>query len=231
MFLDNKYTKWYNNIINRRRNQLPDVKFTETHHIIPTCCGGNNSKSNLVILTMREHFIAHLLLVKMVSAIELKCKLSYALMCMSSKKNPANKPRYKPSSRIYELMRKVVRQAHIHEHSGENNPFYGKTHSEETKRKMREKRSYQPPPNLGKPHSEGTKNKLREANRKQFEDPAQVEMRQIKSKALWANPEYREKNSGRVWYHDPILLTNKLFKPDQIPVGWVKGKFKKEVVQ
>jgi hypothetical protein len=39
--------------------------YLESHHIIPKCLGGCNSKGNLVLLTGREHFIAHKLLVKM----------------------------------------------------------------------------------------------------------------------------------------------------------------------
>ena len=39
--------------------------YTESHHIIPRCLGGGNETSNLVLLTAREHFIAHRLLSKM----------------------------------------------------------------------------------------------------------------------------------------------------------------------
>ena len=38
--------------------------YCETHHIIPKSEGGSNDKSNLVNLTAREHYIAHLLLWK-----------------------------------------------------------------------------------------------------------------------------------------------------------------------
>lgn len=34
----------------------------EEHHIIPRCLGGTDSKSNLVLLTVKEHFRAHILL-------------------------------------------------------------------------------------------------------------------------------------------------------------------------
>jgi len=36
----------------------------ERHHIIPRCMGGTDDKSNIAILTGREHFVAHQLLVK-----------------------------------------------------------------------------------------------------------------------------------------------------------------------
>lgn len=47
--------------------------------------------------------------------------------------------------------------------------------------------------NKGKIISEETKQKLREANRKQFQDSTQIELRKQKSKELWSNPEYMEK--------------------------------------
>ena len=37
----------------------------EIHHIVPKCLGGTNDKFNLVLLTNREHVIAHMLLQRM----------------------------------------------------------------------------------------------------------------------------------------------------------------------
>lgn len=47
--------------------------------------------------------------------------------------------------------------------------------------------------NKGKKVSEKTKQKLREANEKQFQDPTQVQLRKQKSKELWSDPAYLEK--------------------------------------
>lgn len=49
--------------------------------------------------------------------------------------------------------------------------------------------------NVGFKHSEETKEKLKEANRKQFEDQKQREMRRQKSLELWSDPEYRRINT------------------------------------
>lgn len=57
------YQKIYNNIINRAKMRTLEG-YRETHHIIPRCLGGNDSPSNLVDLTPEEHYICHLLLVK-----------------------------------------------------------------------------------------------------------------------------------------------------------------------
>lgn len=65
MFTKNKYTRWYYNIISNAQKSQRDG-YTETHHIIPKSLGGDDSISNLVKLTPREHYICHALLVKMV---------------------------------------------------------------------------------------------------------------------------------------------------------------------
>lgn len=78
MFLDNKYTKWYYNIINRAKVNPPTDNW-ETHHIIPQSFfikttgrskpgwleGDPNNHNNLVTLSIREHRLCHLLLTKM----------------------------------------------------------------------------------------------------------------------------------------------------------------------
>ncbi len=64
----NKYYQWYYAIIAARIAATPHG-YSEIHHILPTCLGGTNSPENLVRLTAREHFVCHLLLVKMTSGI------------------------------------------------------------------------------------------------------------------------------------------------------------------
>lgn len=55
--------------------------YFETHHIIPRSLGGDDSSSNLVDLTYREHFLAHWLLTKMFEGLN-KRKMVYALYAM-----------------------------------------------------------------------------------------------------------------------------------------------------
>jgi hypothetical protein len=40
------------------------VGYMEKHHVKPRCLGGGNDRSNLVLLTPKEHFLAHKLLVR-----------------------------------------------------------------------------------------------------------------------------------------------------------------------
>ncbi len=62
-----KYFKWYNQIIDKALSEKRlknNGVYYERHHIIPKTCGGDNSKSNLVLLTGREHYLCHYLLTK-----------------------------------------------------------------------------------------------------------------------------------------------------------------------
>lgn len=59
------YNKIYQQLVlNRQSRIITEGVYYEEHHIIPKSEGGNNKVSNLVKLTPREHYIAHLLLWK-----------------------------------------------------------------------------------------------------------------------------------------------------------------------
>lgn len=57
------YAQHYTLLIERARNRSLN-EYTESHHIIPRCLNGTNDIPNLVKLTPEEHYIAHLLLVR-----------------------------------------------------------------------------------------------------------------------------------------------------------------------
>lgn len=59
------YTKIYEMLITKARNRTIFEGYGEIHHVIPRCLGGTDDVQNLVKLTPEEHYIAHLLLVKM----------------------------------------------------------------------------------------------------------------------------------------------------------------------
>ena len=125
MYLQNKYTTCYFNIIKRAQHRQAD-SYLESHHIIPKSLGGNNTSVNLVKLTPREHFICHLLLTKMVESTN-KNKMVYALWMMN--KGNSKQHRVKVTSKIYSMMKteyaNAVRESKL-----------GKKLSEETKRKI-----------------------------------------------------------------------------------------------
>ena len=58
------YALHYDRLIDRAKKRNLIEGYTEKHHILPKCMGGTNDINNLVILTAREHFVAHQLLVK-----------------------------------------------------------------------------------------------------------------------------------------------------------------------
>lgn len=99
MFLDNKYYKWYQQLTSKQDRSLDC--YTEKHHIIPRSMGGKDTKENLVVLTAREHYIAHLLLTKCVEK-KYRGKMLHAYVMMAKVKDSNQKRLYKINSRIFE---------------------------------------------------------------------------------------------------------------------------------
>ena len=96
-----KYEKWYYQIIENARKRTKQPERVEKHHIIPKSFGGDNSKENLVSLSLREHFVCHKLLVKMHTG-QKKQKMLQALFCMSSTKG------FNLSSKLYEESKQAL---------------------------------------------------------------------------------------------------------------------------
>jgi hypothetical protein len=95
------YKKVYEQIITKAQseNRIKGLDiYYERHHIIPKCLGGDNSKDNLVLLTAREHFLCHWLLIRIEPC---NTKLAYAFWAMCKLQNN-NQCRYTPTSRSYE---------------------------------------------------------------------------------------------------------------------------------
>jgi hypothetical protein len=104
IFIDNKYTHWYNSIITSAATRnFTDGRYLEKHHIIPKSLGGTNKKSNLVFLTAREHFICHRLLTKMTEGIY-KRKMFYAQNMMLAKTSKQDRS-FKISNRTYQKIK------------------------------------------------------------------------------------------------------------------------------
>lgn len=136
MFLENKYTTIYYKIINKARTQTR-VKnsdhYFESHHIIPKSLGGVNTKDNKVLLTFKEHYICHRLLVKMLSDINHINKMKYALyvLCKSNDLQIRNMSYHQ----------KMICLEHNRQASKNRNhkPNLGNKHSEMTKELLRQK--------------------------------------------------------------------------------------------
>ena len=110
MYLTNKYTTWYYNIITNASQRVNQTGYTEKHHIIPKSLGGSNDPSNLVRLTAKEHFICHRLLVKMTEGNN-KRKMANAAWCMVHLKNPYQDGRYRVTSNIYASLKPYMKRS------------------------------------------------------------------------------------------------------------------------
>ena len=83
--------------------------YKERHHIIPRCQGGGNDKANLVELTAAEHYIAHLLLMRMYLD---NYKLAYPILLMGkSTKGYVNNKLYEKARRSVSDGQKGVKRS------------------------------------------------------------------------------------------------------------------------
>lgn len=93
------YQKIYNSLIEKRLKE-PASGYTERHHIVPKSLGGSNNPSNLVVLTGREHWVAHLLLHK-IHRLPQTAHACHMMAC-GSKRRGIDKIK---SSRMYQSIR------------------------------------------------------------------------------------------------------------------------------
>lgn len=106
--LDNKYAKWYFSIMAKAKiRDISGYTYLEKHHIKPKSIGGNNTKDNLVLLTAKEHFVAHRLLVKFVEKRH-KPKMLRAVWSMARAHQRMHRPL---TSRQFEIARKACAEA------------------------------------------------------------------------------------------------------------------------
>lgn len=132
--IDNKYKKWYNNIVDHAKNRNLEG-YTENHHIVPKSLGGTDDATNLIRLTAREHFICHLLLTKFTTGYDKK------LMNFALGKFIQNSPLQQRTFNSWEYSK--IRESI-------SNARTGHKHSEETRKKMSEKAKGRTPWNKGK---------------------------------------------------------------------------------
>jgi len=112
------YLKIYNNLIQKAQLRIAPNGYVEKHHILPKSLGGSDDLKNLVTLTAREHFLAHLLLAKHYGGTQWT-----AVVLFKTKK------RTYLNSRLYEKAKTESRKAL-------SLKKLGKKFSDETKKKM-----------------------------------------------------------------------------------------------
>jgi hypothetical protein len=224
IFIDNKYTRIYYAIIEKARHREIPLCRTETHHIIPRCFyktgtkskvspgwldGYPNSSENLVKLTPREHFICHLLLVKIAPTNIAKAKMTFALTRFMH--SPSHIGHI--TSRRYEQITKLKAEASSLMNKGRKrtSPITDETRAKLSAAAKRRKgftpegRARAIEANTGRKHSEETKQKLREARSNQVE-------RQGDTMTQAAREKLSRAAKGRVFsteHKEKIRLANK----------------------
>lgn len=151
-------------IIDKARNEFrvklqkqhPNFVYYETHHVIPKTLGGLDSKTNLVLLTPREHFVVHCLLPRMCANNSDRLKMNYAIRMMRRLDEIKH-------SKLYEFERIRINKEGMSKESKlkmsemkRGKP--GIPHTSETKLKIAKSR-------LGKTCSDETKRKIAESLR------------------------------------------------------------------
>lgn len=59
------YKRIYDQVIDRAKSRRHINEYIERHHIVPRCLGGSDDITNIAYLTPEEHYVCHLLLVKL----------------------------------------------------------------------------------------------------------------------------------------------------------------------
>ena len=139
------YQRIYNELTESRRHLgcKREVGY-EIHHILPRCLGGQDDPSNLVKLTVREHYIAHWLLCKIHPK---ESKIQYAFLCFI--RDPHGNRRL--TSRMVQTIKENF-SAFKKWHHKLNNPGRG----EKSRSKARERMSGEGNPMKGKPEKNPT---------------------------------------------------------------------------
>lgn len=118
----------------------------EKHHILPRSMGGDDAPENMVYLTLREHFVAHLLLWR----IYRNSSMAYAVHIM--------RQRGSKSSRTYHDVRTFLAKLQSVRMKGAKHPLYGVGHKDSSREAM--SRSHK-----GKKLSDSTKSKMSDSRK------------------------------------------------------------------
>lgn len=149
IFLENEFFEKYINLIIDNQHTEPEKFKTQNHHVIPLHVykylnlPENNAKSNIVVLHYKDHILAHFYLFNCVSDRLIK-RANYAALqyIIHNPQVPESEselllklPEYQKMYDEYCILNSELQKG---VQVGEKNPFYGKHHTEETRKKMRE---------------------------------------------------------------------------------------------
>ena len=198
------YLKVYCNLIRKAENRTPPEGYTEKHHTFPKSIYGKNNR--LVVLTAREHYIAHALLeriyIKRCGIKDKKTtKMIHAHILMKSKGRYYNSHLYE-GARIRMSEEKKGKKPYVMTKETKNKMSeYSKNRSEEHKKKLSEALKGKIPHNYGKKHTEESKLKMSESKK------GKTHTEETKKK--WSEARKGEKHPGYGKKRD-IEIVNKI---------------------
>lgn len=239
------YLLRYLNFINLCKNQncKSDSNYKEKHHILPVSLFPQFKKetSNIVLLTGRQHFIAHWMLAKLTKS----PKMWFAFNQMR---------RTGSSSILYEYAREEISKAISQANKGKirstshinaiKKSFVGKRPAKNKKTNLITWEDKNDPrwqsgelisPRLGYKHSSETKNKIKNSNKgkKLYQNSSGIIKMFYPSDVpddfvLYNNPLWHESTvKDTEWYHDPKTNVDiRILKNQKVPKGFIKGRAK-----
>jgi hypothetical protein len=173
MFLDNKSTRLYFKICaNAESRQTQSEERYEKHHVIPKFLGGENHKT--VKLTVREHYICHLLLTRMLEG-KHRASAFWALKAFTMSAN--NTRQLRCNSRAVSLFRRAY----------ENEEWRRERGQKISKARMQK----------------DVNERISNAAKELWQNPAWREKTTATHKQLWATEEHRSK-MGAVMSSDEV---------------------------
>lgn len=129
------YQRVYNAIIEKAKSENRRKGkgiYYESHHIIPKCIGGTDEKNNKVLLTAKEHFICHKLLIEIYPN-NYHIQLAFVIMALNVS---STHQRVKLSSRDFKYARELQVIANAEAKRGNKNRL-GKKHKHPESAKKR----------------------------------------------------------------------------------------------
>ena len=225
IFITNRYSRIYFSIIEAARIRiLPKDSYKEMHHIIPRSLGGDDSSTNIVALTAKEHLICHKLLVRMTEGVY-RGKMAFAVVLMSGKKG----------SKVYSSTKKFLAEGIRHLHKGKIPITDGVIDKTLFKEESMPEGFYAGfSPATLKKHGDGNKGKKWITN---GEVSYQIKDEVLPEGFYWGQAEYQKKKNSQPREKNGMFgrffITNGSENAicndeNSIPEGWYKGKTEKK---
>ena len=236
---NNKYYQIYYRIVDAAQKDNRKKQhgiYYEQHHILPKSLGGTNQKSNLVLLTPKEHFVCHHLLTKFTLGKD-KSKMLFAFWNLA---NSCGK--HRSDQRIYSKTYAILKESIAKLVSEMNKGKIVKV-TETTREKIRQTKLGDKNPNYGKPaHNRGQKRPGVGGRPKgtKWSEETRIKMTEIRSQPGYydhlSSPERADKirqkhlgktgsAKGKYWYNDGKQETYQFTCPE----GYMKGRLSKSL--